>query len=160
LLAILLLGFGVDAGLATYSLTIHPWKSADTSELDVYRVALQLADAVPRYRSGDGILFWYNNRGMENSLNSVQSMYLWGYSRLNALEIDTPGLPYLGKTELDRVRDPRTRYLGLLCETPAEMAQALEALREAGVAYIESGRRELQSGSYRVYWELVDLRPR
>jgi Dolichyl-phosphate-mannose-protein mannosyltransferase len=159
LATVILLGFGVDASLGYYSGVVRRWGAQDTSERDVYRVALQLIDAVPRYRSGDGILFWYDGR-RSSPANSVQSMYLWGPSRLQSMDADSPGLPYLDAAELAKLRSPGVRYLGLLCESPAQMAQATDALRNAGLPYREAARRELTSGSYRLYWALLDLRAR
>lgn len=155
--ALLFLGAGYDVGFAEYAYTIHGHFKKDTSERDVYHVALQLIKAVPAYDGQGKILFWYNNRP-NNPIDSIQSTYLWGFSKLNTNPPDDPGLPRLFPSQVERLRDPGVRYLVLLCDSPVELEQGLAALRDAAVPFQLQDRRVLASGSYRIYFATLDLR--
>ena len=156
--AVVLLGAGFYCGFSTYPEMIHPRGNTDHSELDVYRVALQLIHAVPPYRtSGGHILFWYNNR-IGNSINSLQSTYLWAYSKLNPDPALGPGLPALNAAQISRIKQADVRYLGLLCESRDELSAGLRTLAEDQIPYHEAAQQTLASGNYRVYWELLDMR--
>jgi hypothetical protein len=126
-------------------------------EMDVYRVALQFMQVVPKVaeRPG-GIWFWYNNR-VGNSINSIQSTYLWGYSKVNTDPPEDSGLPHLGEPQLKVLRDPQVRYLGLLCETEEELARGLAALTQKAIEYKTEDYHVLASGDYRMYYQLVEL---
>jgi hypothetical protein len=125
--------------------------------MEVYRVALQFANAVPKQAEHPGVIrFWYRNRS-EDSLNSIQSMFLWGYSRLSSASLEDPGLPYLGDFEMQILRDPQLRYLGLLGESQEELSKGLAALTQKAIRFEPEEYRELASGDYRVYFQIVEL---
>jgi len=110
-------------------------------------VALQFVRAVPKVADRPGaILFWYNNRA-GNSINSVQSTHLWGYSKLNRSVPEDPGLPHLDESPLLRLREPQVRFLGLLCESENELSQGLAAITREGVAFNTADSRVLASGA-------------
>jgi len=156
LVALILLTGCVTVGFADYSAPLHIGASKNT-EMDVYRVALQFIRAVPKVADHSGsILFWYNNR-VGNAVNSVQSTYLWGYSKLNKYPPGDPGLPSLDQGQLRTLRQPELRYLGLLCESEAELSQGLAALTRESVPFEMADYRVLASGDYRIYYQLVEL---
>ncbi len=156
-LALILLSGFFTAGLADYSTLIRNRKTTDTTEMDVYRVALQFVRAVPKLAEHPGVIrFWYNNR-IGNPINSVQSTYLWGYSKVNMNPPEDPGLPHLGEAQLQILRDPQVRYLGLLCESKEEVSQALAALTQEAIEFSAADLQLLTSGDYRVYFELLEL---
>jgi len=123
-------------------------------------VALQFIKEVPRLSEGPGnVLFWYNNRP-GNTINSVQSTYLYGYSRMSQLPPGDPGMPHLGEFQMSQLRSPDVRYLVILGELPQEVPAALQALTQAGAGYDLLSTRHMHSGSQHVYWQLVELTKR
>ena len=117
----------------------------------------QFMQVVPKMaeRPG-GIMFWYNNR-VGNSINSIQSTYLWGYSKINASPPEDPGLPHLGELQLKLLNDPQVRFLGLLCESEEELSQGLAALTKKAIEFKTADYRVLASGDYRIYYQIVEL---
>jgi hypothetical protein len=126
-------------------------------ELDVYRVALQLIDAVPKSSQHPGAVgFWYTNEPLDGPIRSVQSTYLWGFSRLQGAG---RGLPFLEPADVDRLRRMELRWLVLLAEQGAELERARQALQRLGVTYQVVSRRALAAGSFALRFELLELRP-
>ena len=126
-------------------------------ERDVYRVALQFMHVVPKLSERHGVIkFWYNNR-IGNSINSVQSTHLWGYSKLNTNPPEDPGLPHLGEFQLRLLRDPQVHFVGLLGESEEEISQGMAALTQQAIEFKTSDHRVLASGDYRMYYQLVEL---
>jgi hypothetical protein len=87
---------------------------------------------------------------------SIQSTFLWGYSRLHA---EGRGLPDLGKEELALVRAPDLKWLTLLAERREQIEIARAALTANGVRYQTSMQRVLSAGDYRLYVEFLELQP-
>lgn len=155
--ALILLGGCFTAAFSDYSNLMRNRHTTDNQEMDVYRVAQQFMHAVPKVSEHPGIIrFWYNNR-IGNSINSVQSTFLWGYSKINTNPPEDPGLPHLGEFQLHLLRDPQLRYLGLLGETDEELSLGLAALTREGIEFTNADYRELASGDYRIYYQLVEL---
>src|SRR5262249_43918227 len=119
-ITIVMFGFVFDsafAGPRYENLFSH---SARQTEQEVYRVAEQFIAAVPKMRDlPGGVRFWYNNRP-GNLISSVQSTYLWAYSRFNVASSDDPGMPYIGPYQLGLFNDKSLKYLVLIGETKAE----------------------------------------
>jgi hypothetical protein len=156
-IALVLLTGSVTAGLTVYRSALRTDTASNNLEMDVYRVALQFVRAVPKVADHPGaILFWYNNRD-GSSINSVQSTYLWGYSKLNRNPPEDPGLPYLTESQLQTLRHPELQYLSLLCESEEELSQGLAALTRKSVAFKTADSRVLASGGYRIYYQLIEL---
>ncbi len=107
-------------------------------EWDVYRAAVTLQRFISRYPPERGAAgFWY--AGRQNSmLNSVQSMYLWGYSRLADPTDVNDGMPVVNHRLLNRIQV--SRYLVLLAETERELEEGQRALGAAGVKTRTIGR--------------------
>jgi len=156
-IALVLLTGSVTAGLSGYGTMLRTGTTSNNAEMDVYRVALQFVRTVPKVADHSGaILFWYKNRN-GSSINSVQSTYLWGYSKLNRNPPADPGLPYLDESQLQTLRLPQLQYLSLLCESEEELSQGLAALARKSVAFRTADSRVLSSGGYRIYYELIEL---
>ena len=131
-------------------------RDGDDGELSLYRLSLQVMESAPKQAEHPGgLLFWYPHRP-HNFMDSLQSTYLWGYSRFNGPEPNL-GLPALDAVQVRTLRDGSVRYLAMLGDSRAELEQGLEALRRAGVGYRSVERKELASGGLRVYWELVEM---
>ncbi|MEO8368652.1 MAG: hypothetical protein ABI806_05605 [Candidatus Solibacter sp.] len=162
LCALVLLAFSVAAGFvssANYQIT-RPFRLHEDSEGDQYRVAIQLIRETPKLSQGPGnVLFWYNNR-TNNPINSVQSTYIWGASKMNRDAPEDPGMPHIGNFQMEQLRSLDVRYLILLGETPAEIPAGLQALTKAGAGYDLLSTRDLHSGAMHVYWQLVELTKR
>ena len=63
-------------------------------EWDIYRGAIFLQDFVnARIRPTQSVGFWYSNDQRDYWLNSIQSTYLWGYSRLSSTSPGRRGMP-------------------------------------------------------------------
>jgi hypothetical protein len=155
--ATLLFGLAYDAGLAYYTPTIHRRNDPSVAEMDVYRVALELMRDMPALQQSGPALFWYNNR-VNNPINSVQSTYLWGFSRLNGTGPRDPGMPVFTRSELLRLGT--TPYLGLLGESQQEVDEGIKALTSNGLQCHQVKQEVLASGGYKVYWDLVRLSKR
>lgn len=107
-------------------------------EWDVYRASIKLQRTVSRYPPSTGNAgFWYTNK-VGSMLNSVQSMYLWGPSRLASPTDPKAGMPVLTKADLARI--PSFRYLFLLSEENAEIEPGERALDAAGIKIQVLGR--------------------
>ena len=130
---------------------VHP----NRVEMDVYRVALQFIDAIPRAPQRPGtIRFWYSNEPPSNSMQSIQSTYLWGYSKVQG---QGRGLPYLEASELEIVRHPDVKWLGLLAEEESQLAVGRAALLRNGIQHVVVDRRTMTAGAYTLHFELLQL---
>jgi len=153
----LLFGIVFDFGFggATYGQMFQS-KTRQT-EQDVYRVAEQFMAAVPKMKDRPGgVRFWYNNRP-GNLVNSVQSTYLWGYSRCNQAVPDDPGMPFIGPFEFGAFSDKTVKYIVLIGETEDENDKGMAALQKREIPYTRVDHRLLASGNYRVYFETLQL---
>jgi hypothetical protein len=98
-------------------------------EWDVYRGALKLQRSIGAVivpRPGE-TKFWYDPTLPDHAaLNSVQSMYLWGFSRIT-------NMPAVG--DAFRAAVGGTRYIVLLGLTRQEVDEGLAALSSAGIGH-------------------------
>jgi hypothetical protein len=130
---------------------LHPQER----ELDVYGVAVQFMRTVPALAERPGrIRFWYDIEPPNNPMQSIQSTYLWGYSKVQGEE---RGLPHLGEKELELLRDPELKWLALLAEKPEQPGLARAALTANGVRFQPSIEKVLTAGDYRLYVEILEL---
>ena len=88
-------------------------------------------------------------------MQSIQSTYLWGYSKVQG---NDEGLPHLGPAELELIRNPGVSDLILLAESPSDLPRGRDALRQNGIAYTVVDDRILTAGSARLYFERLALR--
>jgi hypothetical protein len=149
--ASLALGLMFAASFATfvYTSTIRSHRHPNYQAEDVYRVALQFIKAVPTWQVRPGQLrFWYSNVPIGNSMQSIQSTYLWGYSKLQGDDI---GLPHLGEVQLKVLRAPELKWLVMMGEKEEHLQLGLDALTREHIAYRPVSRQTIVSGSYRLF---------
>lgn len=105
------------------------------TELATYHAALHLMRVVGGLPDRDrSLVFWYPTKGGDRnvmSLDSVQSVYLWGYSRLANTGFDDAHAPLLDAPS-------RTRILGaarlvLLARRQSDIDRMRRALADAGI---------------------------
>jgi hypothetical protein len=162
LASLMLLAASMAAALGsnyTYR-TARPFSVRDHTESDTYRVALQLIAEAPKLSDGPGrLIFWYSNRA-GSPINSIQSTFLWGDSKINQYSPAGVGMPILGPYQMLQLRNHDIRYLVLLGETKPEIQAGLEAITRAKVGYDLLSTRDLHSGDLHVYWQLIELTTR
>lgn len=157
LLATAALGLVLFSSFAgkTYAAVVNSRRHQSRLEQDVYNVALQFMRSVPAWQQSPGqIRFWYSNEPPVNSVRSIQSTYLWEYSKLQG---DGPGLPFLGGYERELVNRPDVKWLALLSENPEQLALGRAALLQNGVRHTAIDHRILSKGAYTLHIEILDL---
>jgi hypothetical protein len=139
-----------------YTSMINPRTQPSQTEMEVYRIALQLIQAVPRWSDHPGgIRFWYSNLPPSNKMQSIQSTYLWGYSKVQG---NDAGLPQLGPDELKLIRAADVSGLILLAEDPNDLPRGRDALRHNGISFTVVDDRILTAGASRLYFQRLSLR--
>jgi hypothetical protein len=130
------------------------WEDAGDKEWDVYHGAVHFQKAVNGAVTFDKPLtFWYSNKN--RTLDSIQSMFLWGYSRLASTESSNPGMPYF---------EPRFREilkpglaLVMLGESQNEIDQAEKSLIENEVHFRQLHSDSYHSQSVNLYFTIVEI---
>ena len=106
-------------------------------ERDVYSGALFLQKFVRAHvRPPASIGFWYSNASENDNLNSMQSMFLWGYSRVQGAT--GPGMPQIDDAVRQSVQ--RQPFIGILARTDKEVDDAYSALKTIPINFIEIAR--------------------
>jgi hypothetical protein len=140
-----------------FTAAVNSRRHPQHTEEDVYRVALDFMRTIPTLAERPGrIQFWYSIEPPNNPMQSIQSTFLWEYSKLQGEEF---GLPAFGKRESDFVRDPALKWLALLAEQPEQPELARAALTANGVRFQPSMQKVLAAGGYRLYLEILELQP-
>jgi hypothetical protein len=67
------------------------------------------------------VMFWYNNRP-SNPINSVQSTYLWTYSKMNQYPPEDTGMPAIGAFQMAQLRDPEITLYNCIVRPTREKA--------------------------------------
>jgi len=97
-----------------------------------YKLGLQFISLMPRYKeSKKPIYFWY--RHSDQLANSLQSTYLWGYSRIMDSAVDTPGIPDLKNVNYTLLENPSS--LVLFDRDEDVVAQGIKTLTDAGLRF-------------------------
>ena len=135
----------------------------EAMEWDVYRGAIYLQQFVnANVRPDEPIGFWYNNDQAPGSpwqpLNSIQSVYLWVYSRAFPTSNDTLGMPLVD--DAFRGMLPRYRFLVLLGLSDAETNIGLNALEVADLPFREVKRIRFQGQFWTYAAVLIKMTPR
>ena len=127
-------------------------------EWDVYEGAVFLERFVSAHLRPDQVVgFWYSNEEIRHmEINSVQSVFLWGYSRLASVTRSDPGMPLVNQAFTARVSG--TPYVVLLGLTRDEIEGGLEALRQAGFAYKELERQRFEGRVWGYTADLISLK--
>jgi hypothetical protein len=155
----ILVGLSVDAAFSdrVYAPHVGAQEIHAQRERDVFAVSMQFMSVVPKFGERPGVIrFWYNNR-RGNLINSVQSTYLWGFTKSHQNPATDPGMPHIGPFQLKVFQDRRVKYLGLIGESEEELGKGLEALTDKGLVFSLLERRVLASGGYRIYWQLIEF---
>lgn len=122
------------------------WGAKGRMGFEAYRLALSLIDAMPRVREdGRLLLFWYSN--LDPLIDSLQSTYLWGYSRLHSPDKSTPGMPQLTAKDLERLTVSGGQWLVLIDRSKDRIGAGMRALLESGFVLNDSRHSSLCSGS-------------
>lgn len=84
--------------------------ASNTLDLKWYELSIKFISALPKHKDTQKpIYFWYRNE--DKLANSLQSTYLWGYSRIMDTSPETPGLPSLKGVNLDSLQQPASIVL-------------------------------------------------
>ena len=108
------------------------WGTSNRTAGSAYRIAVRLLDWLPKFRDdGREILFWYTNS--DRLMNSLQSTYLWGYSRLQLTDMATSGLPELTPHDVQKLRTAQRGWLVLMDRSRKTVDAGVHTLAEHGV---------------------------
>jgi hypothetical protein len=108
------------------------YKTSDRSTWASYRLGLKFIETVPKFReTGRPIHFWYATR--DPVANSLQSSYLWNYSRLIDANKDTDGLPFLHAANFDLLHQRSS--LVLFDREEKIVGRGIEELRHLGIRF-------------------------
>jgi hypothetical protein len=125
-------------------------------EWDVYHGAVFLQKFVnAQVLPSQAIGFWYSNN--DGLLGSIQSIFLWEYSRVAPWGEDHPGMPLLD--EATRTAIAKKKFLVLLATPEAEMDSGLNALRGAGQPFRFVGRESYRGHNWGFQIVLLKLLP-
>jgi hypothetical protein len=160
------------AGVVLLSMSLYQYgfyqirtvsSAEQATEWDVYRGAVFLQQFVnANVRPNQSVGFWYTG-DMGSSLNSVQSVYLWDYTRV--FPPQSPGMPLVDAQFRDRVANgmiplmhPVTSLI-LLGVSDAETDSGLTALRASGLDLheIQVKRAHFQGHSWGYTAVLVEM---
>jgi hypothetical protein len=81
-------------------------------------------------QDGKSLWFWYSND--DPYIDSLQSTYLWSFSRLQPTDRSVPGMPRLGEVELKRLAAGGEPWLAMIGRSKEEIETGLRALRQSG----------------------------
>lgn len=101
---------------------------SDVVGLSRYRLGLKFIETMPKFKEeGRPIFFWYSNA--DPLANSLQSTYLWGYSRIMDSSPETHGLPFLKGVNIDLFRTNQRASLVLFDRNKSVVNEGLDELR-------------------------------
>jgi hypothetical protein len=97
-----------------------------------YRLGLKFIEAVPKFNQEyRPVYFWYSNA--DKLAHSLQSTYLWGYSRLMDSNQGTPGLPFSNGVNIESLH--KRSSLVLFDREKRIVNQGIEELRSLGIRF-------------------------
>ncbi len=114
----------------TYSAIHNANDDVVTTEKDVYAGAINLIDIVKKYAPIDygPVGFWYENEWPTSSLNSIQSTFLWGYSRIHSPDPDLDKIGMPSMTDVTRENIFKYRFLVLMSEKKEVVDSGFKAI--------------------------------
>lgn len=133
--------------------------SKNQSDWDLYKGAVFLQRFVNLHvGTKEPLGFWYSNDPSAMWLNSAQSMFLWGFSRLAPPTKEYPGMPLVDdKFRSAIVSKPIIALLGL---ANSDVNEGLAALTAARIPYREIQRTTFKGEQWDGYSvAIVDTRP-
>lgn len=105
-----------------------------------YRLGLKFIESMPKHSdTNKPIYFWYKND--DSIANSLQSTYLWGYSRIMDSSADTSGLPSVKGMNQDLLKNEIS--LILFDRDPDAVKLGLAELDKLRLKYSVSNTREI-----------------
>lgn len=123
-------------------------------EKDVYRGALFLQNIIRRRVPTDKTVgFWYSNAPENVNLNSIQSIFLWGYSRLQ--DYTGPGMPLVDGHFKKLI--PGESFIAILARSNQKIEAAFAALRAVQARYHEISRDSYTSATENYHVVLATL---
>jgi hypothetical protein len=126
-------------------------------EWDVYHGAVFLQKFVDaRVSPSQTIGFWYSNQDV--LMTSIQSIFLYEYSRVAPQGRDHPGMPLLDETT--RTAIAKKKFLVLLATSEAETDKALNAIREARQPFRFVDRKNFRGETWGFDMVLLRIMPR
>jgi hypothetical protein len=106
--------------------------AGDDVGLSRYRLGLKFIETMPKYKDdGRPIYFWYSDA--DKLANSLQSTYLWGYSRVMDMNQEAPGLPSLTGVNFELFR--KRSSLVLFDHDKGIVDRGIEELRRLGIRF-------------------------
>jgi len=124
-------------GFSYYALM---YGTTDQTSLSRYLLGLKFIETMPKFRDdGRPIYFWYSNA--DKLANSLQSTYLWGYSRIMDENKANQGLPSLNGVNVDLLRKPSS--LVLFDRDRKIVNEGIKKLNHIGVRFAVKETREI-----------------
>lgn len=137
--------------------TLDSQRSQD--EWDNYHGGIFLQQFVGARVPTDRLLgFWYGSGTRERSrFDSMQSFYLWGYSRLFAGSTLEDGMPNLNETVQAAIKSKDS--VVLMGFDDKELDAGLEAMRNASISYRETDRASYRGKKIGYSMSLIEILP-
>lgn len=130
--------------------------AAGEAERNAYAGAVFLQKFVNSHVSPDASIgFWYGDKPDDFTLNAVQSIFLWGYTRLHAYK--GHAMPEVDPFFREQVK--KKNYIALLARTEIEIDAGLKALETVPMEYDEIERARFPGGVESYYVAIAKLRP-
>jgi len=129
-----------DQGFSYYALM---YGTTDQKSLSRYLLGLKFIETMPKFKDdGRPIYFWYSKG--DKLANSLQSTYLWEYSRIMDGNKATDGLPSLAGINVDLLR--KRSSLVLFDRDRKIVNQGIKELNHIGVPFAVKETREICEG--------------
>lgn len=126
-------------GVAGYYSTWPGLVPVRERESSVYFGAVFLQDFVKKYVPATSqVGFWYDSKPENVNFNSMQSMFLWGYSRLQGFT--GPAMPVVDDHFRTAIK-PKA-FIVIIARTDSEIDTAMSALKDVPVNYREIARAQ------------------
>ena len=121
----------VNLGVPFYA---QMYNASGDVNLSKYRLGLKFIETMPKFKEeGRPIYFWYSNA--DKLANSLQSTYLWGYSRFFDSAKETKGLPSLKGANVELLQKQEKSSLVLFDRDKRNVNQGIEELRRVGLSF-------------------------
>lgn len=125
-------------------------------EKDVYAGAVFLQKFVRTHvPTPTAIGFWYSNAPENVNLNSMQSMFLWGYSRVQGFT--GPGMPVIDDAVRQSVH--QKPFIGVIARNDKELDEAFAALKSIPANFTEIARAYYTAPVESYVIAIVELAP-
>jgi hypothetical protein len=143
--AIVSLPLTIQISLLTTVMALGPvyarmYGMTNNAGLSRYSLGLKFIEVIPKYKDDPRpVYFWYSNA--DKLANSLQSTYLWGYSRLMDSKPETAGLPFLTGVNVELLR--QSSSLVLFDRDKKIVDQGIQELHGLGIRFAVNKTREI-----------------